>query len=324
MKLNLILVLFTVILSSAFIISGCDNNNGVNNNKITDDEYIKSVVTGGYDNNISNEDNLIAQTISDLNDGYAISDNEGTLNPIDSLKRWGRVITDVNVNLNITNQGDSVKNVLISRTITGSYRIIGIVNGHQDSISKPYTEVFNSIASFKRINSSNDVTKNWRLYKISMLNGGTTEPQVGISKVEIEKIEMYFNGNLQYTFNGPDFTQNIFTTKFFNGIGIPDIDRGNQVEIRVYTTSQNSSTDYVAWHWARNSFGFHRIPFNLISQTGNGPYQRVYSKTFYLFNNHFVGVFNGYLSANTHESLYDDAPSQLASHEVGLIYRVTR
>ena len=306
----------------SIIIWGCSNDS-VSTSNLTDDDYIKSVVTSGYDNSQSNEDNLMSQTISDLNDGYAISDL-GNTNPIDSLKRWGRLITNVDINSNITNEGDSLKDVAVTRNISGTYHIIGYVNGTIDSITKPYTEVLRHNLTFKRINNSSDVRKNWRLYKTSMLNGETVTPQQGTSQVRMDKIEVYVNGTLQYTYNGPDFTQNIFTTKLFGGTGIPQIDRGSLVEFRVYTTSQNQDIDYVAWHWMRNSFGFHREPFLLISQTGSGPYQRIYSKSFYLFGNHGIGVFNGYISANTHASLYDDNPALLASHETGLIYRVTR
>lgn len=321
MKVRIVFLALSVIAFSA-IIWGCSNDS-VSTSNLTDDEYIKSVITSGYDNSQSNEDNLMSQTISDLNDGYAISDL-GNTNPIDSLKKWGRLITNVDINFTITNEGDSLKDVLVTRNITGTYHIIGYVNGTIDSITKPYTEVLKNNLTFKRINNSSDVRKNWRLYRTSMLNGETVTPQQGTSQVQMNKIEVYVNGTLQYTYNGPDFTQNVFTTKLFGGTGIPQIDRGSLVEFRVYTTSQSQDIDYVAWHWMRNSFGFHREPFQLISQTGSGPYQRIFSKSFYLFGNHGIGVFNGYISANTHASLYDDNPALLASHETGLIYRVTR
>lgn len=321
MKVKIGFLVLSVLAFSA-IIWGCSNDS-VSTSNLTDDDYIKSVITSGYDNSQSNEDNLMAQTISDLNDGYAISDL-GTTNPIDSLKKWGRLITNVDVNFTITNEGDSLKDVSVTRNITGTYHIIGYLNGTIDSITKPYTEVLKNNLTFKRINNSSDVRKNWRLYKTSMLNGETVTPQQGTSQVQMNKIEVYVNGTLQYTYNGPDFTQNVFTTKLFGGTGIPQIDRGSLVELKVYTTSQNPDIDYVAWHWMRNSFGFHREPFRLISQTGSGPYQRIYSKSFYLFGNHGIGAFNGYISANTHASIYDDNPALLASHETGLIYRVTK
>jgi hypothetical protein len=86
--------------------------------------------------------------------------------------------------------------------------------------------------------------------------------------------------------------------------------------------SQDSPLDYVAWHWERNTFGFHRIPFTLESQTGNGPYNRVYSRTINVYNLHKLGAFNGYLSASTRESLFDTDPSKFASSELGFPYLV--
>ena len=108
----------------------------------------------------------------------------------------------------------------------------------------------------------------------------------------------------------------------FGGTGIPSFNRGDQLQVKVYTTSQQVPTDYVAYHWARNTFGFHRVPFTLESQTGSGPYYRVYAKTFNVYNVHKIGVFNGYISASTRESLYDDDPSKFASDEVGIPYKV--
>jgi len=52
----------------------------------------------------------------------------------------------------------------------------------------------------------------------------------------------------------------------FGGSGIPSFNKGEQLTVKVYTTSQMADTDYVAFHWARNTFGFHRVPFVLESQ----------------------------------------------------------
>jgi len=318
-KLQIIAGVFTLILS--IFIFGCDKN--ATENEISDDDFLKSVVSSGYDNGSDNEDNLSAKEIQDLNDGGAVKDNDlNPMTPYDSLVRWGRLVNNVNLNVNITNEGDSIKNAVVTRTITGTFRIIGYIGGVLDSTEKPYTQVLNRKLVFKRVNNLPNPRFNWRLYKVSMLDGETTQPQVGTSKVQINKIEIYLNGVLSYTFTGPDFTQTVFTTKLFGGTGIPNMTSSTQVQIKVYTTSQHSSIDYVAWHWARNAFGFHRIPFTLESQTGSGPYERVYSKNFNLYANHPVGVFNCYISASSHESLYDNNINEFASDLIGLPYRV--
>jgi hypothetical protein len=313
------LMLFTLFLTFSFF--GCNNDN-LTNSDLTDDEFLQYVVASGYSSNSTEEDNLMSYESSDLNDNGPISD-DGKTN-LDSLYKWGRIVTNVNLNYNITNQGDSIKTVRVTRTISGNYIILGYINNVLDTTIKPYTAVLYRDIAFKRIGYNPRPRYNWRLYKISMLSGGTTQPQTGGDKVLITKIEVYQNNSAtpNYIFNGPDFTQNVFTTVLFGGNGIPVINRNSQVKIKVYTTSQNSDIDYVSWHWARNSFGFHRIPFTLESQTGSGPYFRVYAKTFSIYGNHNLGAHNGYINASTRESLYDDDITKFASTEAGLVYKV--
>src|SRR5207249_369628 len=84
-----------------------------------------------------------------------------------------------------------------------------------EKIVKPYVETTTRLAVFKRIARTPRPRLNWRLYQVSMLDGQTTQPQIGTDYVEMNKVEVYVNGNLTYTFMGPDFTQNEFTTKYF-------------------------------------------------------------------------------------------------------------
>lgn len=326
-KFNIYLTVFiAIIFLSQFY--GCDKKNDITGpSSLTDDDYLKNIVSTGYDNDLQNEDNLLAQDFNDLNDGGAVwdDDNNPGNSPLDSLKRWGRKIISVNLNLNITPSGDTLRNVVIARTINGVFIIIGWKNGQIDSVTKPYTEVLKRNATFKRIAYTSHPMYNWRLYKISMLDGETTQPQTGSSKIQILKIEFYQNNNLLYTFNGPDFSnQNIFLTKRFGGNGIPVLDRNVPLYVKVYTKSFEQKADIVAWHWARNTFGFHRVPFTLLSQTGgSGYYERVYGKYVAAYGMHLLGVFNGYISASTYESLWDDEVNKFASSIAGIPYRVT-
>ena len=311
-----------IIVSSVIFLSSCNKDNSTSS-ELTDQQFIQSVILNGYSSTSFDEDNVMSRDTTDLNDGSAVSDDGTMMSPIDSLKRWGRIITGVNVNYNINPSGDTMFTVNLTRTITGNYRIIGYYNlGQIDSVNKPYTEVFYRNIVFKRVARTNYPRLNWRLYKVSCLDGETTQPQTGSSLVQINKVEVYKNssGTPSYTFNGPNFQDStIFTTRYFGGAGIPYVQRGDQVKILVYTTSQETDPDYVSWHWARNSFGFHRQKFELLSQSGN---QRVYQKTFNIYSNHGMGCFNGYISASTHESLYDDDISKFASDEVGIPYWV--
>lgn len=316
-----------LIMLSFLFISGCQKN-AVDPNNMTDDEYVQSVISGGYDNDYTNEDNIMMQEYNDLNEGGAVSDNEGIppANPYDSLFKWGRRITGVNRNYNVANEGDTLKNVTITTTFTGSFNIIGFMNGVKDTTIKPYTEVLQRKVIFKRIARTEYPRRNWRLYKVSILDGETTHPQTGSSLVQITKVEVYKNNSStpSYVFNGPDFTNTAFTTKLFGGDGIPQLDRNDLVKVKIYTTSQSQVSDYVAFHWSKNTFGFHRIPFALESQTGSGPYYRVYVKGFNIYGNHRIGAHNAYFSANTHESLYDDNLSKFASDIAGIPFKVTK
>ncbi len=300
--------------------AGCSDST-IDPDNQTDDQYIQEVVTTGVHSDQQDDEDLMSNESYDLDDGGAVGGNGDT--PIDSLIRWGRRVTGVNVNVNITSEGDSLKIAHITRTITGNFIIIGMVGGVQQTITKPYTEVLKRDAIFKRIAHSPRPRFNWKLYKVSMLDGETTSPQVGSDYVQMNKVEVYINNVLGYTFQGPDFTQNVFTTRRFNGSGIPEVHRGDQVRLKVFTFSKQSEQDIVAWHWAKNTFGFHREPFVMTSEIPNGQYwDRTYEKTFNIYGDHKRGVFNGFISASTHKSLYDDSPAEFASDLVGTPYRV--
>jgi hypothetical protein len=314
--INLLFLL--LIAAFALYIPGCSDSVSTNE---TDEQYLMEVVQKGV--NAGDEDDLLAAETSDLDDGGAVDNGPGMDTPIDSLLKWGRKIIDVNVNLNITSQGDTTKTVIVTKTITGNFIIIGFVNGVKDTIVKPYTEVLTRNVIFKRIGNGPRPRSNWKLYKVSMADGKTTMPQVGTDYVEMNKIEVYVDNELKYTFLGPDFTQNIFTTRRFGG-EIPNVNSNDNVRLKVYTYSTQSEPDIVTWHWAKNAFGFHRVPFDMTSNIPSGSgWARTYEKTFTVYGAHLFGrKFNAFISASTHKSLYDDSPTEFASDLVGIPYRV--
>lgn len=316
---KLLSLLFLIIFS--LYMSGCNQN--PSSTLETDDQFLESVIKAGTNSNQQDEDDIMANESYDLDNGGAVPNGGGLDTPIDSLQRWGRKINSVTISFTITGEGDTIKNVAITRTINGNYIIIGTVNNVTDTVIKPYTEVLHRNVAFKRVARNNNPRFNWRLYKVSMLDGETTLPQKGTDYVQMTKLEVYVNGTLKYTFNGPDFTQNIFVTKRFSGSGIPEVNVGDQVKLRVSLSSTQAVKDIVAWHWARNTFGFHRVPFDLVSEVPNGQYfDRIYEKTYLIYNEHKRGCFNGYISASTHNSLFDDSPVEFASDLLGTPYRV--
>lgn len=315
---------FQIVLSFLFIalfISGCNKENSTEPTELTDEQFIKQVITNGYSNSENDEDNLIFAESQDLDDGGAVNDDDnGPMNPIDSLKKWGRKVTNKEKTIQISGN-DTMKYVSVTHTISGNYIILGYVNGQLDTIIKPYTSVFYRNIVFKRVARTPYPRLNWRVYQISNSDGQTTLPQIGSSQVQITKVEIYKNNSPTptYVITGPDFQNYYYTTILFSGSGIPSLNRGEQILIKVYTISQQTPVDYVAFHWAKNTFGFHRIPFALESQIGN---ERIYKKTFNVYSQHKIGVFNGFIGASTHESLYDDDINKFASDQVGIPYKV--
>lgn len=325
-KSKSIIFLLSGAAAAIIYVAGCNENSMSPSGDQTDDQYLQSVIQSGYSGNDRGvEDNLASNTIGDM-DTSVVGDDQGYDDPITHLIRWGRHITGVNINLNITNLGDTMKNVAVTRTITGYYRIIGIDGfGNTIIVDKPYTEVTDRNVSFKRVARTIHPRFNWRVFSVSVLSGKTTfpTPQNTITLNSIVITDM--TTNTVYTLNGPDFTQNVFYTKLFGGAGVPAFDRGDQTKIDVYAFSTTADTNIVAWHWARNTFGFHRIPFRMISNVpGSGGYNQVYERTFTIYNYHLLGHFNTYISGSTRESLWDSDPAKFNSMEAGIPYKIVQ
>lgn len=319
------MALVALMVSMVAFISGCNKNDNVTGTGTTVNDYITTqAVNTSADGSNGDDNEALGTQVTDFDDGGATADHDGgDLTPIDSLRRYGRRVTGVNINTNITIDNDTMKTVLVTRTITGNFIIIGYVGGVIDSISKPYTEVQNRVAYFKRIASTGEPRRDWRLYQFSMVDGQTTAPQAGKSNIVMSKIEISVNGSLAYTLNGPDFTSNLFTTRYFNDAVIPRFHRGDVVHVKVFLNSNQTDPDIVAYHWAKNSFGFHREQFAMTSQSVNGTtFDRIYDKDFTIFNNHKIGVQNGFISANTKASLWNNDISMFSSTYAGLAYRV--
>jgi hypothetical protein len=304
----------------SFSLNSCNNNN-VTGPSQTEDEYLRNeAVNNAFSTNQDDEDNLFATEATDFDNEGAVSDNIGDL-PLDSLKRYGRRVSNVNFNSDITITNDTLKTVLITRTITGYFILIGYRNGALDSVSKPYTQEQKRIVTFRRIARTNNHRSNWRVYTFTAADGKTLTPQNGKNNITISRAIFYRNGNPIDTLYGPDFTVNVFKARLFWNGNIINAGRNDNVNVKIFLNSNQSDTDIVAFHWGRNSFGFHREKFQMISQVQNGnTFDRVYEKTFNIYNLHRYGIFNGYISANTRSSIWDDNINLFSSTYFGFPY----
>jgi hypothetical protein len=295
---------------------GCNENNL--EFQETDDAYLREVIANGYSGVYKEDDDLIFSERNDLDDAELSGDS-----PADSVLKWGKFVTNISRNITITNEGDTIKIVHVTTTVTGKLVIVKLTGNTTDTIHKPYTMQYKRDVIFKRIARTPRPRLNWRLYKISFIDGESKTPQIGTSRVEMNKIEVYVNGVQRYTFNGPDFTQNIFTTRYFGGAGIPELNRNDEVKLKVYLYSVENQPEIVFWRWGRRKPGFNREIFQLISETpsGNG-FDRIYEKTFSIGHQHMTGRFNGAVVAMTHNTLYSNQPQECAADIAAAPYRV--
>ena len=316
--------LFSIIVLFIYF-AGCNKDNPSGPTVQTDDEYLTSTaINTAFSSNADDDDNLFANEVFDFDSEGAVSDlSSGFDTPIDSLYKWGRRITGVNINTNINSSGDTLKNVEVTRTISGNFIVLGYINGMLDSAVKPYTQVQKRFVIFKRVERRNHPRFNWRVYQYSAVDGNTTSPQTGKDNIVMNSIEFYKNNSLVLTLNGPDFTGNIFTAGHFGGNTFFDAERGDQIRVKIFLRSNQNDTDIVSYHWARNSFGFHREKFIMTSQTPAGSeFDRTYEKTFEIYNQHNQGKHNAFISANTRSSLYDNSPLLFSSSYMGFPYKV--
>ncbi|MBL8006748.1 MAG: hypothetical protein JNJ56_04405 [Ignavibacteria bacterium] len=319
------LIFPAIVLTAAVYISGCNNDSINETGSLSDDEYLTTLaVNTAFSSDAEDDDNLFANEIGDFDSDGAVSDINGNEDfPLDSLLKWGRTVTGTGINTSISNEGDSVKHIEVKRTVNGNFIIIGYINGIIDSVSKPYSQHQKRLITFKRINNRPNPRLNWRVYKYSAVDGETDFPQAGKENITLSKAEFYRNNELVLTLNGPDFTVNEFTSRFFGGVPLFEVNPGDNVRIKIFASSNQSDTDIVAFHWSRNAFGFHRERFVMTSQIpgGNG-YERTYEKSFEIYSQHNRGLFNGFISANTRNSLYDNSTGLFSSTYFGLPYKV--
>jgi len=232
---NVIPLLFLpVFLAFMLNITGCNKNDVTSSNSVSENDYLKNEAIQSTDGSNNDDNELLGNQITDFSDDGAVFNNSNEpLTGYDSLKFYGRRVTGVTVSTTFTVDTDTLKVLNVKRTITGNFIIKGYVGGVIDSVSKPYTEVQNRTASFKRVARTEVHRRNWRLYQVSAVDGQTTAPEQGKSNIVMNKIEIYKNDALLLTLNGPDFTTNVFTTRYFGGAMI-DIGRNASIKVKVY------------------------------------------------------------------------------------------
>lgn len=309
---------------AALQFSGCMKNNTLEPFS-TDQQYFMSVVGG----NESDSHDLLTSDQDALNDGETFGIAQKSLppsiqssligNPIVPQK-WGRVISSVSRTITRTDaSGDTVAVVRFDVSYTGNFVIIGTVNGVLDTVYKPFTLVGHRLLRFARIANTMHMRMNWRLDAISVVNGGTTNAQVTIQKVQVVPP----SGDTIVATDPDNYWMQV--THGWMHHPIPLWGYHSQVTVIVTEHSTDVDSDWVVLHYAPgpNVPGVHRAAMTLVSSTPDPTgFTRVYSITFTIPNNarkfsHLV------VSATTSGSLYSATATDFSNSIWGIPYKTS-
>lgn len=210
---------------------------------------------------------------------------------------WGRQVTSFTRTVSFEDLADTLVIATVTTMIMGNVKIAAL-DSLQDTtitiVSKPFEEQLTRKVKFFRIANTNRVRDKWRMREISALKGGTTNSIISIDQLQA------IIGTDTVTVTNP----NEYFLRFsgFGGRQIPSLGMSTPITVRITVTSTESDTDFVMLHRAAMTRPLHRR-MTLISQTGSGPYTRVYE---FSWDSHIKGRHHFFVSAVTRNSLFDD------------------
>ena len=230
--------------------------------------------------------------------------------------RWGRRIDSVTRRLvrPITKLGDTIAIATIRTTFDGRFIVQAISGIDTIVIQKPYTETVERSLRFERIAQTRYPRLNWRFDAVSVLSGGTVNPTLSISKVEVALP----NETFTVTDPGAYFMQ--ITRRWLRGMPVLN---NVQVTLKVTVVSSKADAELVTLHHLPGAFGLHHTPFTMTSETpsGNG-YERVFEKT-WTISGSARKFANLMVSATSRESLYDNTATNFSSVIWGIPYKAS-
>jgi hypothetical protein len=216
---------------------------------------------------------------------------------------WGRRVDTATRSMTFQRFGDTLVVATILHTMSGQIKI-----AHRDTVqdttlivSKPFVESTTRKVRFTRIARTDNPRANWRFREVSGVDGGTTS-NTAIAFLELTA----YIGNDTLTVTNP--TDFFLRFADFAGRHVPSIGSTAPVTVQLTLTSTESDTDLVFIHrpfqWLNSSvLRPARVRMNLISQTGSGPFTRVYE---YTWSSHVQGRHHFFVSGITRNSLFDD------------------
>jgi hypothetical protein len=196
--------------------------------------------------------------------------------------RWGRHITGVERNSQATIVGDSIANVLLTKTITGEFWV-GYGTRTPDTtivdtiVKKPFTNIVQRKVTFKRIAHHDDAFRNWIPVAVTMVLGKTQGGNpFSIVSMEIADTRLHRDS----TFTDP--LNDWFRLGFLHG-NVPVVPVGDSITVRVTVASADSGAEIVHLRQGVDveHREFRRARMQLVSSSGGpGAYTRVYERQF--------------------------------------------
>ncbi|CUS77517.1 hypothetical protein JGI7_00824 [Candidatus Kryptonium thompsonii] len=284
-----------LILLGIVLIAGCTKESEITSPlSNSDKEIIKQIIEN---------DDLIATSDVSLNDGtYLPPDFDfGSLSKEIYPLRWGRVVKKVTREYEYEQVNDTLVVVTVIRTVESDLKIAGTYTQGQTTpdtvVTKPLKEVFKrKVQVVKR--ESADGAKRWRIWAVSLVQGGTENSNIVIKKIALTLP----NGNVVEVTD----PLNQFYRPGFLGHreGVPAFNPSQPVKVSVTVQSATPDTDIVSMTFGVDRFGFHRARklFRLVSQDGT---EEVYEANIKVHLHR--GSFNAMIHAISRESLFDDS-----------------
>ncbi len=278
---------FALLIGVGLIFTSCQKNVG---DVLDDEAELEQIVNDessefedylmDYGIDDESEDNLFG--MSRMTAPFGLSK---TLEPINNVFRFGRVITDRyarRVVFEQTAAHPDTARLYLERVLLGRFIIVEKFDSNDttnaDTVAiyrKPLKHIVRRRALFaKRAPENRPRVRNWRLIAISPGQGNSPGATVRIMKVEVypeNGDSLTFDTPLKPMMRVPD--------------GLPQFDRGEMVTVRVYVenTSSNpvinprtNSTELVMLHYARRRGSHHRKLFDFVGtdpETGFNIYE---------------------------------------------------
>jgi hypothetical protein len=285
-----------IMAAAIFILAGCKNSP-------TEPSTTEPTTDKDAMLQIADEDSALASFDTNYNEDNAMS-FIGKISTAIYPSKVGLRVHIVNRTMSTDIIGDTAY-----ATLTKTYEGVLLISASYDSatasgdtvISKPFTSTITRKLIFIKIANTDFPLRNWRIAAISLPEGGTSHPDINITKVSVflpsGDTLMITSPNDYYVARGWGWWRRL-----------PIILRNHPVKVQVELFSAFEDDDFVTLTYGADLKGLHRAKhrFELISSTPvAGGYDKVYEQTY--DSNQFPGYYHAIINAFPRQVIFDDS-----------------